>query len=100
MTKDEKAAAITAAIAEHLDNVDAVRKANIGDAYVLDVKTALGKALAEKLGRIFDQVPRGNDLVRRFATSGIAAETVATGKPARVSKAGRAASKLERPKKK
>lgn len=100
MTKDEKAAAITAAITEHLDNVDAVRTANIGDAYVVDVKAALGKALAEKLGRIFDQTPRGNDLVRRFATSGIAAAAVVSGNPTKPLKAGRAASKVKRPKKK
>lgn len=100
MTKDEKAAAITAAIAEHLDNVEAVRQANIGDAYVLDVKTALAKALAEKLGRVFDQTPKGNDLVRRFATTGIAIETGGIGKPFKPLKAGRVASKVKLPKKK
>lgn len=100
MTKDEKATAIGAAIAEHLDNVEAVRKANIGDAYVLDVKAALGKALAEKLGRIFDQTPRGNDLVRRFATTGIAAEAATKGAQTRAPGAGRIASKAKGTKKK
>lgn len=100
MTKDEKAAAISAAIAEHLDNVEAVRQANIGDAYVLDVKAALAKALAEKLGRVFDQTPKGNDLVRRFATTGIAADAIVSGNPTKPLKAARAASKLKRPKKK
>lgn len=95
MTKDEKAAAIGVAIAEHQENVEAVRKANIGDAYVLDVKAALAKALAEKLGRIFDQTPRGNDLVRRFATSGIAAEAATKGNPAKAPGSNRATSKVK-----
>ena len=93
MTKEEKAAAIGAAIAEHLDNVAAVRAANIGDAYVLDVKAALGKALAEKLGRIFDQTPRGNDLVRRFATNGITLDAAAGSRRAKAKSTGRVASK-------
>ena len=54
MTKEEKTAAIKAALQEHKENLAAVEAANVPNGFDGLVKGALSAALAEKLSRIFE----------------------------------------------
>ena len=57
MTKEEKKAAITIAVQEHLDNKAAVDESNIPEGLQPFIVQALSRAFADKLARIFDPKP-------------------------------------------
>ena len=57
MTKEEKKAAISIAVQEHLDNKAAVDELHIPEGLQYLIIQALSKAFTDKLARIFDPKP-------------------------------------------